>query len=990
MRLQPFLTLRFSALVLAILGGAAAARAQTLLPDATSGQAYSFTLITNPPQPSGTMYSADGLPSGLSIDGSSGTISGVTTAVGLYKGNLTFTSGSAATLFAYQITVDPAAGSPTITSNGSAFGTVGTPFAYTITASNSPASFNVAQLPPGLTSSGAQISGTPTTAGLYFTSTSANNAQGQGAILVLFFTISAAGPVPSLTSPAVASADAGSAFSYTVTATNSPTSFSATGLPSGLSLDPTTGALTGTPASPQVATIALTASNSYGSSPPRNLVLTIGSFSAITSAATASATAGSGFSYTLTASNSPVTFNVSGLPAGLTFNATSGAITGTPTQAGSYTLVASANNALGTGPSSAIALSVGDPTSGAAPSLAPVIVMQPSPLSATVGSTVQFSVGAAGTGATSYQWSRNGIPIAGQTGPVLALADVNEADAGTYTVFVSNPTGFTVSAPATLSIQSLLVPPIITGQPTNVSATAGSPVSLTVGAAGSGPLSYQWWANGSPVPGAASATLTIPSVQTADAGSYWAVVSNLAGSATSWQAALTVYASAFAPIFQFEPSATTVTAGGSATLSVGVVGSPPINYQWFEGSTEIPGATSASLTFAPVAASDAGTYSVMITDAAGTVTSSSAVLTVEPAGGPPVPISIALQPNPVSATVGGSATFSVAANGDAPVTYQWRRNQSPIPGATSPTFAIPDVQLSDAGTYDVEISNAFSADVSFPTPLYVIAGTPSHLVNVSVRGFSGTGPQALAIGFVVGGSGSENALVRAVGPTLSEFGLSGLLADPQLALYGSSQQVVASNDNWGGTTALTTAFEETGAFPLPPASLDSAVAAPLPAGAYTAQVVGSGGGTGIVLLELYDADTSPSPTADFINVSARGPSGAGASVLTAGFVIEGGSSRTLVIRGVGPTLSAFSVSGALAQPQLTVYDARGGVMGSNSGWGGTVALQAAFNAVGAFQLPASSLDSAVIVTLSPGAYTAEVSGAGGSTGIALLEVYEMP
>jgi hypothetical protein len=99
---------------------------------------------------------------------------------------------------------------------------------------------------------------------------------------------------------------------------------------------------------------------------------------------------------------------------------------------------------------------------------------------------------------------------------------------------------------------------------------------------------------------------------------------------------------------------------------------------------------------------------------------------------------------------------------------------------------------------------------------------------------------------------------------------------------------------------------------------------------------------------------------------------------------------TVLIRGIGPTLAEYSVSGSLADPQLTVFDSNQNVEGFNDGWGGSAALQAAFSEVSAFPLPVTSKDSAIVVTLSPGAYTAQVSGAGGTTGIVLLEVYEMP
>ena len=993
MKRLPTALTRLILLASAWLGFSTLLQAQTVLPDATAGAAYSFQLTTSPAQPAGTTYTANGLPPGLSIDSHTGLISGTPAAVGtvgLYKGTVGLTN-STVTAYLVQVTVDPAAGAPVITSAGGAAGTVGTPFSYTITASNNPTSYNIADLPPGLTASGAVISGTPTKNGLYFTSISANNAVGQGAILVVMWTISAAGPLPTVTSLLTASGQPGTAFSYQIGATNSPTSYAASPLPAGLTLNATTGLISGTPTTAAVSTVALVAANQYGNSPTVNLALTIGSFSAITSAAPPAASIGSPFGYALSATNSPISYSLTGLPAGLSFNSTTGAVSGTPSAAGTYTLTATATNSLGVGAPTALTLSVtGGSSTVGGNSTAPVILLQPADQAATVGSNVQFSVTAVGSGTLAYQWLHNGALISGASGAVLNLSLVQAGDAGPYTVLVANAAGNVTSLPANLTITSFTVPPVITAQPVATSAIVGSAVTFTVGASGSAPLTYQWRVNGSAIAGATAAAFTIPSVALTDGGTYSVVITNGFGTATSAGAALTVSATTTPPIFQYQPTSTTVNVGGTASFSVGLVGTPPLKYQWMKNGVPIASATGTSLTFSPTQLTDAASYSVSISNPVGAVTSTAATLTVT-SGGTPVPVTIVQQPVPVSTNQGGGATFAVGVTGDPTITYQWRKNQAPIAGETGPSFYLPALHASDAGTYDVLVANGFSATISFPTALTVTpVAVPSRLTNVSVRGFTGGANQALAIGFVISGTGSKSTLVRAVGPSLSAFGLTGLLADPQLTVYSAGATAVVSNDNWGGTTALSNAFLQTGAFGLASGSLDAAVLTTLASGTYTAVVAGANNGTGIVLLEAYDADSAAAPTSRFTNISARGTAGSGTNALAIGFAISGSVSKTLLIRGLGPTLAQFGLTGVLSAPQLTVYDSTTAVIGSNAGWGGTADLTAEFSAVSAFALPPTSTDAAVVLTLQPGVYTAQVTGVGGATGVALLEMYDIP
>jgi hypothetical protein len=194
---------------------------------------------------------------------------------------------------------------------------------------------------------------------------------------------------------------------------------------------------------------------------------------------------------------------------------------------------------------------------------------------------------------------------------------------------------------------------------------------------------------------------------------------------------------------------------------------------------------------------------------------------------------------------------------------------------------------------------------------------------------------------------------------------------------------------WGGSASLASVFAALGAFALPATSADSALFLSLSTGSYTAQVSGVNGTTGVALAELYDADAGNPPTR-LINASARAVSSPGSGVLTAGFEIGGSGTDTLLIRGIGPGLTQYGVSGVLATPEVTVFNSSGASIGTNTGWGGGSALAAVFAQVGAFALQAGSADSALVITLPAGAYTVQVSGTGGTSGIALVEVYEVP
>ncbi|KEF37651.1 immunoglobulin I-set domain-containing protein, partial [Schinkia azotoformans MEV2011] len=361
---------------------------------------------------------------------------------------------------------------------------------------------------------------------------------------------------------------------------------------------------------------------------------------------------------------------------------------------GSYTVVVS--NGAGNVTSTAATLTVTP-----AP-VAPTITTEPSDQTVTAGGTATFTVIATGDAPLSYQWKKDGIDIAGATSASLTINNAQETDEGSYTVVVTNAAGNVTSTAATLTVTPAPVAPMITTEPSDQTVTAGGTATFTVIATGDAPLSYQWKKDGIDITGATSATLTINNAQEPDEGSYTVVVTNAAGNVTSTAATLTVTPAPVAPTITTEPSDQTVTVGGTVTFTVIATGDAPLSYQWKKDGIDIAGATSASLTINNAQEIDEGSYTVVVSNGAGNVTSTAATLTVTPA---PVAPAITTEPSDQTVTAGGTATFTVIATGDAPLSYQWKKDGIDIAGATSASLTINNAQESDEGSYTVVVSN---------------------------------------------------------------------------------------------------------------------------------------------------------------------------------------------------------------------------------------------------------------------------------------------
>lgn len=271
-----------------------------------------------------------------------------------------------------------------------------------------------------------------------------------------------------------------------------------------------------------------------------------------------------------------------------------------------------------------------------------------------------------------------------------------------------------------------------------------------------------------------------------------------------------------------------------------------------------------------------------------------------------------------------------------------------------------------------------------------LSAQETRLSNVAVRTSTGGG-DTLITGFTIGPGPTKRVLIRAVGPTLTEFGVPGALTDPRLEVYNAAGTRIAENDNW--TTDNAAIFAAVGAFPLNSASKDAALVIDLPSGGYTVHVTGIGS-SGQALVEVYEVSGG---VTRLVNLSTRANVGTGANIIIPGIsVAPGAGTRRLLVRAVGPSLGAFGVPGTLADPKLELFSGSNKIA-ENDNWGspvGVVAadaatLAAAFANNGAFPLAAGSRDAALLINLAAGGYTLQVSGVGNTTGAALVEVYDL-
>lgn len=346
-------------------------------------------------------------------------------------------------------------------------------------------------------------------------------------------------------------------------------------------------------------------------------------------------------------------------------------------------------------------------------------------------SRVQLIVSAGGAPVLSYQWFKNGVALSGATASTFTIASAQPSDAASYTVKVTNNYGNVTSSAIALTVTPA---PTIVTQPVSQTIAAGSNATMSVVATANGAISYQWMFNGVDIPNATSSTYSITGAQTSNTGGYSVRITNKVNGASSSvvSASVTLTVNPQAPIIGTQPLAQSLPYNNNVSFSVAATGTAPLSFQWQKNGvnlvdgTKVAGSTTSTLKLSSIQSADAGNYSVLVSNSAGSTASATAALTVTN------PLTITTQPLSQTVAFNAAASMSVVASGGT-LTYQWTKdgvnlaNGGRISGATAATLSITGAQPSDAGSYIVRITNAGGTVPSNAAILTVKAQPPSAL-----------------------------------------------------------------------------------------------------------------------------------------------------------------------------------------------------------------------------------------------------------------------
>ncbi len=312
---------------------------------------------------------------------------------------------------------------------------------------------------------------------------------------------------------------------------------------------------------------------------------------------------------------------------------------------------------------------------------------------------------------------------------------------------------------------------------------------------------------------------------------------------------------------------------------------------------------------------------------------------------------------------------------------------------------------SKIGDYITVVSDDAGANVAYAATfngeedIYYVRIRPAAagLGNISTRALVQTGENVMIGGFIVQGTGPKRVIIRAIGPELTQYGITDALGNPRLELHNGTGALIASNDDWqttilGGIITSNQVSDIQNSGHAPTAASESAIVADLQPGNYTAIVRGVNNTTGVALVEVYDL--SPATTSILGNISTRSFVQTGENVMIGGFIVQGTGPTRVIIRAIGPELTQYGITNALANPRLELHNGTGALIGSNDNWqttilGGIITSNQVSDIQNSGHAPTAASESAIIANLQPGNYTAIVRGVNNTTGVALAEVYDL-
>lgn len=311
---------------------------------------------------------------------------------------------------------------------------------------------------------------------------------------------------------------------------------------------------------------------------------------------------------------------------------------------------------------------------------------------------------------------------------------------------------------------------------------------------------------------------------------------------------------------------------------------------------------------------------------------------------------------------------------------------SPTPPATAtptPTVSVTPTPLPSATPTPFPSATPTPAFTPTPTATPTPTPPPAQALNISTRLRVDTGNNVLIAGFIVAGSTPKSVALRGIGPSLMQFGVTDVLADPTIELHSSTGALLKQNDNWQDDPAQAAQLTALGLGLRNPN--ESGIVASLPPASYTAILAGKNGGIGVGLVEVYD--TNQASNSQLANISTRGLVLLGNNVMIGGFILGGSNNTHVVVRGIGPSLAQFGLSPVLADPTLVLHDGNGAVLVSNDNWQDDSASAAQLTALGL--APQAPAESGIYASLPPGAFTAVLAGTNSGTGIGLVEIYNV-